>query len=231
MSKENFETLEGTIEAIEPANTQTPRMPVDTYLQEASDLYEWSKEDQAQLEDVGVPQAYFDEMDTRIGALRYAQSVWNKDRYTKEEAQQEWDELRPKAYDLKNELEHAFRFAFRRRPDLLRKVQYIEEGSSNADLVQDLSDLATLGEANLPLLTAINFDETKLEKAANDASELSALLAKANGERKEEGSPKITRDKAYTHLKGIVDEIYEAGKYAFWKDESRLKGYYSRYFN
>jgi len=180
---------------------------------------------------VGVPEAYFDEMETRIGVLRYAQSVWNKDQYTKEEAQQEWDELSPKAYDLKNEIEHSLRFAFRKRPDLLRKVQGIEEGTSNADLVQDLSDLATLGNANLPLLTAVNFDEAKLDQAANEASDLSVLLARANGERKEQSSPKITRDKAYTYLKEVVDEIYEAGKYVFWKDEARKRGYLSRYLN
>ncbi|MGM0582240.1 MAG: hypothetical protein ACQETL_16295 [Bacteroidota bacterium] len=231
MSKENFETLKGTIEAIEPADTKIPNMPVDVYVQEASDLQEWSKEDQPQLQDVGVPQAYFDELEARIGALRYAQSVWNKDQYTKEEAQQEWDELSPKAFELKNELEHAFRFAFRKRQDLLNKVQGIEQGTSNADLVQDLSDLSTLGKSNLPLLTAINFDVSKLDEAAKEATDLSVILAKANGERKEEGSPKITRDKAYTYLKQAVDEIYEAGKYLFWKDDARRKGYYSRYLN
>ncbi|WP_340154109.1 hypothetical protein [uncultured Marivirga sp.] len=230
MSKENFETLKGTIEAIEPADTKIPNMPVDVYVQEASDLQEWSNEDQAQLVEVGVPQAYFDEMEERIGALRYAQSVWNKDRYTMEEAQQEWEEISPQAYDLKNEIEHSFRYAFRKRPDLLNKVSGIEQGTSDSDMVQDLSDLATLGNANLPLLTAISFDEAKLDQAANQATELSVLLAKANGERKEEGSPKITRDKAYTYLKQVVDEIYQAGKYLFWKDEGKLEGYSSRYF-
>ncbi|MBK6267335.1 hypothetical protein JKA74_19995 [Marivirga sp. S37H4] len=83
--------------------------------------------------------------------------------------------------------------------------------------------------ANLPLLQAINFEEEKLHKAASDASELSVLLAKANGERREDSSPKITRDKAYTYLKQAVDEIYEAGKYVFWKDEARKKGYKSNY--
>jgi hypothetical protein len=229
MSKENFDSLKGSIENLQSAETQIPRMPVDVYLQEASDLQEWSKEDQVQLENAGVDQLYFDEMEARIGALGYAQSVWNRDKYTKDEARQEWDELSPKAYDLKNEIEHTFRFAFRKRPDLQHKVQGIEEGSSHADLVQDLSDLSALGKANLPLLTAINFDEAKLDQAASEALDLSVVLAKANGERKEDSSPKITRDKAYTYLKQAVDEIYEAGKYVFWQDEARKKGYKSNY--
>jgi hypothetical protein len=38
MSKENFETLKGSIEAIQPAETKIPKMPVDVCLQEASNL-------------------------------------------------------------------------------------------------------------------------------------------------------------------------------------------------
>jgi len=108
MSKENFETLKGTIEAIEPADTKTPYMPVDTYLGEATDLYNWSKNDQAQLTHVGVPQIYFDEFKPRIGALRYAQAEWYEVLDTKKKAQEKWDEESPKAYDLKNEIEHSF---------------------------------------------------------------------------------------------------------------------------
>ncbi|MBK6267336.1 hypothetical protein JKA74_20000 [Marivirga sp. S37H4] len=140
MSKENFESLQGSIEALLPADTKIPNMPVDVFVQEASDLQEWSRQDREQLIAVGVGEVYFDTLEARIGALRYAQSVWNKDQYTKEEAQQEWDELSPLAYDLKNEIEHAFRFAFRKRQDLLNKVQGVEEGSGHADLVQDLPE-------------------------------------------------------------------------------------------
>lgn len=229
MSKENFETLKGTIEAIDPADTKIPNMPVETFLQEASDLESWSKTDQSQLEAAGVPTAYFDELGTRIGALRYAESEWTDEQFSKEEAQQKWEEEEPKAYDLKNQIEHSFRYAFRKRPDLLRKVQAVEEGNSNADLIQDLSDLASLGKSNLPLLKAINFDEAKLDKAANDATDLSRLLAKANGERITDNGLKIMRDKAYTYVKELVDELYEAGKYVFWKDEERKKGYKSNY--
>ncbi|MBK6264584.1 hypothetical protein JKA74_05995 [Marivirga sp. S37H4] len=231
MSKDNFEALKGSIEALLPTETQIPNMPVDVFLQEASDLQEWSRTDQEKLIAVGVDQALFDGLEARIGALRYAQSAWNKARYTKEQAQQEWDETSPKAYDLKNQMEHAFRFAFRKRTDLLKKVQSVEEGSGHADLVQDLSDLSALGMANLPMLQAINFEEDKLNQAASQASDLNILLAKSNGERREDNQPKITRDKAYSYLKQAVDEIREAGKYIFWKDEVRKKGYTSKYHN
>ena len=230
MSKEHFEAHEGAIRKIPAAEIKIPNMPVDVFLQESSDLLEWSKPDQKKLAAVSVPKTLFDTLDQRIGALRYAQSLWNKDKYTKEEAQQEWDQKSPEAYDLKDELEHDFRFAFRKRPDLLNKIKAIEDGTGHADMVQDLNDLAELGKANLLLLKAINFKHSKLELAATQATELSILLGKANGERLSDSEAKITRDRAYTYLKQAVDEIREAGKYVFWKDDARLKGYSSKYF-
>ncbi len=231
MSKEHFEALEAEIQAISPAEVKNPNMPVDVFLQEAADLKEWSTEDQLQLEAINVATELFSGMEQQIGALRYTQSIWNKDRYTKEEARQEWDEKSPAAYDLKNEIEHSLRYAFRKRSDLLNKVKAIEDGSGDADMVQDLNDLAELGRANLPLLQGIGFDEQKLDIAVEHVAELSVLLAKVNGEKLSGSDAKVIRDRAFTLLKRSTDEIREAGKYLFWKNKERKKGYYSKYLN
>jgi len=37
----------------------------------------------------------------------------------------------------------------------------------------------------------------------------------------------IIRDKAYTYMKQAVDEIRECGKFVFWRNPDRLKGYMS----
>jgi len=167
MSKENFEALKDKIEAIPSDEKNAPHMPVDVFLQEANNLYQWSKDDQEKLIKVGIKATYFEEFTVRIGALNYAQSKWVNNRYRKGPMRQEWDKESKKADDLKNELKNAFRFAFRKRPDLLNKVQGIEKGTRHSDMIQDLSDLSTLGKANLPLLAAINFDESKLTKLLN----------------------------------------------------------------
>ncbi len=39
----------------------------------------------------------------------------------------------------------------------------------------------------------------------------------------------IIRDKAYTLLKKVVDEVPTVGQYVFWRDQAQLKGYVSRY--
>ncbi len=230
MLKENFEALEAIIEAIPDEETLIPNMPIDVFVQEVYDLHEWSQEDQPALVNVGLSQALFDDLPVRAGALRYAQSLWMKERYSKEEAQKEWDQQEPIAEELHDDLEADFRFAFRRRPDMSAKVRAIEEGSGYADLVQDLSDLAVLGNANLPLLESINFDATQLQTASTMSTELATLLAKANGEKIENSGAKQLRDKAYTYCKQAIDEIREAGKYVHRKNDEHLKGYYSRYW-
>ena len=231
MSKDNFDALKPEMDAIPDNEVKTPNMPVDKYVQESADLVVWSKEDQPKLEAVGVPTASFTRLPVAEGALRYAQSIWNKERYSQEEATRQWNEEAPVADDLRNELEHSFRYAFRTRPDLLSRVAAIEDGTGNADMLQDLSDLSVLGKANLPLLQAISFDETKLDTAAALSDSLSDVLATMNGERTDPNQAKRTRDRAYTLLKNVVDEIREAGKFVFWKDDKRRKGYYSRYLN
>lgn len=230
MSEVNYQTLLPVIEAIADSETKTPNMPVEKFVQEAANLEVWSTDDRPALEAVGVAAVTFDSLADRTGALRYAQSLWTRERHTREEAQQQWIEDEESATDLKDQLEHSFRFAFRNRQDLLNKVHEIEEGNGKEDLVQDLSDLAVLGNANLDLLTAISFEVVRMQEAADLSTAMSMLLAEVNGEKADSNSLRLVRDKAYTHLKSAVDEIRGAGKYVFWQDKNRLKGYKSTYF-
>ena len=55
------------------------------------------------------------------------------------------------------------------------------------------------------------------------------LLALANCERDGENDGRKIRDRAYTHLKEAVDEIYEHGQFAFRQDDERRRGYRSNY--
>jgi len=93
-----------------------------------------------------------------------------------------------------------------------------------------MNDIAVLGRENPDPLTAIGFDLTQLDLAATKADELANLLAEANGDKADPNESKIIRDKAYTHMKELVDEIREAGKYVFRNNKNRLKGYASDYW-
>ena len=217
------------IQAIPDDDVKEPSIPVDVFLQEAENLHHWSLDDADPLKVVGITMAMIKDLPVRAGACREAQSIWNKDYRSQQEAQQEWAEQSPLAYDLRNDLLKSLRFAYRKDPALLGRVSAIADGSGHADMIQDLNDIAVLGRENPDPLTAIGFDLATLDVAATRADELADLLAEANGDKSDFNESKVIRDKAYTHLKVLVDEIREAGKYVFRNDNNRLKGYSSQY--
>ena len=133
------------IQAISDADITEPRMPVNAALQEAENLHHWSMDDAKQLKKVGITNAMIQDLSVRAGACREAQSNWNKDYHSQQEAQKEWAEQAPLAYDFRNDLLASLRFAYRKDDSLLSRVKAITEGNGHADMIQDLNDIAVLG--------------------------------------------------------------------------------------
>ncbi|WP_163325184.1 hypothetical protein [Draconibacterium mangrovi] len=217
------------IQAIANEEVTDPGIPVAIALQEAENLYHCSLDDADKLSVVGIERTQIEDIPIRAGACREAQSIWNKDYRSQQEAQKEWTIQAPEAYDFRNDLLASLRFAYRKNDALLSRVRAITDGTGHADMIQDLNDIAVLGRENPEPLTAIRFELTLLDRAAIRADELANLLAEANGDKADPNEAKIIRDKAYMYLKVLVDEIREAGKYVFRKDSKRLKGYGSQY--
>jgi hypothetical protein len=231
-TKEDYEAKLEVIIAIPDDRIKTPSsIPVDVYIQEAENLYHWCQEDKDVLVARGLDWALVDDLPMRSGALREAESLWNKERFSQEEAQGKWAEESPLAYDLRNELLHHFHFAFRHDTALSGKVGAIAEGGSHADMLQDLNDLCVLGKDNQELLAKIDFDMTLLDQAAQTADEMASLLGEATRDRADYGETKKIRDQAFTLLKEAVDEICSVGQYVFWRNESRFRGYRSHYLH
>ena len=229
-SSEDYNQLLPEIQAIAPENVATPNMPVDVFVQEAENLYHWCVDDQAALTGAGLDGNLINFLPIRAGACREAQSLWIKERNIRKEAEQAWKEQAPAAYDLRNQLVHAFRYAFRKQEGLLARVEEIAQGDSNSDMVQDLNDLSVLGKANLDLVTLVGISVEMLDNAANVADAMSDILGATNGERQTDSEAMIIRDQAFTLLKQAVDEIRECGKFVFWHNTDRLKGYTSDYW-
>ncbi len=227
---DDYNDLLANIQAIPDEEVREPVIPVDVALQEAENLHHWSLDDAAALAVVGITADMINALPMRAGACREAQSIWNKDYRSQQEAQKQWAEQVPEAYAFRDDLLASMRFAYRKDEALLSRVSAITEGNGHADMIQDLNDIAVLGGAYPDPLTAIGFDLDQLDVAATRADELADLLAEANGDKADANQSKLIRDKAYTHLKALVDEIREAGKYVFRKDPNRLKGYASDYW-
>jgi len=230
MSQENLAACLDKIIAIPSEETQTPSLPVNVFLQESEDTFHWTSEDMPLLATIGMNEEKRLDLNVRTGACRESQSLWNKDRRSTKDAEKQWIALAPVAYNLRDELIHKFRFAFRNDPKLLGRVSEIAEGTGHADMIQDLNDLAVLGKENEALLTPINFDLTLLDTAAETSDNGADVLAIANGSKQKGNESRVLRDKAYTYLKQSLDEFRAAGKYLFWKNPERLVGYSSNYW-
>ena len=218
------------IRAIPDQDVQRPNQPVDIFLQESENLFHWSLDDAAQLNVVGITTNMINDIPVRAGACRESQSLWTKDFRSQKEAQQQWSEQSPVAYEMHSDLLKTMRYAYRKFPDLLGRVAAIAMGDGHADMIQDLNDIAVLGKANTEPLTSIGFDLTLLDTAATKADELADLLAEANGDRAEQNESKIIRDKAFMYLKELVNEVRDAGKYVFRNNKNRYKGYTSSFW-
>ncbi|MGQ1908383.1 hypothetical protein ACT3CE_01210 [Marinifilum sp. RC60d5] len=230
-NQENYEAIKEQLLLILKNDVTKPGMPVDTFVQEAENKYYYASQDKDKLIAAGLNVDYVDTLPVRIGALRHAQSEWKKESESKTEAAKEWKLLSEEAMALHRVLIHDFKFAYRNEEDLKKVVDDIAEGSGYDDMVQDFSDLHSVGTANPQALLNIGFDNAKLEKALEFANTLGPLLSAINGERDENDKPtKEMRDRAYVYLKEAVDKICEFGKYVFWENEERLEKYSSAYF-
>ncbi len=218
------------LQTIEGDRLKTPNnIPVESYIQDAEILYKEAVKDETVLLSRGLAPDLLTDIPARIGALRHAEAEWSTMRFDRDESAEQWAEESPAAYDLRDELIHHFRFAFRNEPRLLGKVKSITEGHSHADMIQDLAELNVLGHQTSELLAAINFDTLLLDQAAEKANALGEMYAEVMEERREKRELKLARDQAFTYLKEGVDEVMAFGQYVFWKDEKRRSKYSSLY--
>ncbi|MEW7291346.1 hypothetical protein [Aquimarina sp. 2304DJ70-9] len=232
MSKEHYQAKLEILKALPRDVIKKPDLPIDTAIQEAENRYMWSKQDADTLvERINFDwMRYGEDLIVRAGALRYAQSLWEKERKSTGKAKKEWKEKSIMAFALRNELLTDFKYAYHSKNDILSVLKTIRKGKSTADMIQDLSSLSTLGTSNTKELKTINFDMSKLQKADLLSKEMATLLAKANAETLKNSTAKDRRDRAYFHLKEAMDALSRAGKYVFKDTPDRYKGYINQYY-
>ncbi|WP_109438597.1 hypothetical protein [Aquimarina sp. AU119] len=226
MSRENYNIKLTTLEALSLEEVKAPTIPVDIALQEAENLFVWAYEDKIILESKGLDwDTYFEDLPVRIGACRYAQAVWMKERYTKKEILKRWRTESSKAYEFKNDVLADLYFKFRKDAEVLDRLDKITQAEGDDDIIQDLMDISVLGKSNAPELEKMRYDLRKFNIAEQKSDYLAELLFKANDDTLDDVKAKDLRDRAFTHLKEAIDEIRDTGKYAFRKDPERCIGY------
>ena len=205
-------------------------IPVAIAIGEAGVLHQYALEDKEELLAKGLSEDTINELAPRAKFLQEQQSVWTAVYESALTSTQEWEEKIEEASLLQRELKYDFQFAYRNHPDILKKLQNILDGNGHMDLIQDLSDYPAFARQYPEPLEAILFDTTKTERALQLSHELFDLMNKVDGVKNSKNRPeKLMRDRAYTYLKQLVDEIRAYGKYAFWNNEEKQKRYSSEY--
>lgn len=218
------------IKAFKSGNAGSPTVPVNVFVQEADDLYLWCQDDREQLIQAGLDWNQVSLIPACAKICREFQSQWLKTYKSTDKIKKEWETKSPEAMNLRSELQHDFAFAFRKDEQLLAQIKEIAQKQSRASLVQSLNDLWVIGRGQKPLLNAIGFDSSKLDRSAGLAPEMADLIARLEGNKKLTDESKLMRDQAYAYLKQLVDELRFGGKYKFRENPERLAGYHSDYW-
>lgn len=229
-NKEELTTLMPNISSISSESTLQPTMPVSIYTQEAENMEHIAREHLVDLVPTGIDVNFLDDYLLRLGACRAAEAIWESECRMREEAETQWHELSPMAYDLRDRLIRTYRYVFRKNDDVLQTVRDVADGSGHADMIQDLATLAIVGEPFLDVLAPFNITAETLQWADQMSDDIAALLAAANGDKVEDREAKILRDKAYTYLKESVDELKAACKFTFWDQPHLYKAFISPYW-
>ncbi|WP_372643186.1 hypothetical protein [Ancylomarina sp.] len=208
----------------------SPTIPVDITIGEAGELHQNAMEDIVALLAKGLSENKIQELTPRAKFLQNKQSAWTAVYQSALTSTQQWEEKIDEGRLLQRELKYDFQFAYRNHPNILKKLSNIVDGSGNMDLIQDLSDYPAFAQQYPEPLTAILFDATKTERAKQLSLDLVDLMNQVDGVKNSRNRPeKLMRDRAYTYLKQLVDEIRAYGKYAFWNNEEKQKRYSSEY--
>ncbi|MCZ4694497.1 hypothetical protein DWB61_05530 [Ancylomarina euxinus] len=217
------------IKAVPKEQIKQCDMPIGIYLQESENLHTRASADLAFLTTVGMTAELLDKLLSRIGALSTAESNWAELNTVREDAKEIWKAEWPAFLEFREDLIDHMDFAYRNNEALISKVAAIKEGDSQADAIQDMSNLSVLGKANLAPLDAINYDTTLLDKAGEDANKMRTLLGDVNGHMYVADETKVVRDQAFTLLKVAVDEVRNYGRFVFRKNVEHVRSYSSKH--
>ncbi len=223
-----LEALQPVLDAIPADDVRAPDQPVDIYFQETEDLLEHvAANGLAQLlDDEGLEPETLASIPQALAAARESQTAWM---LLNERAKpQEQRQLEQRGYDLRTKISKKARFILRKNNAALAIISQILEGEGVADLVQDLDDMRMLMTHHAAAFARNkNFD---VAAASAEALKLSTDIRKglAGFRMNPEQSKAVElRNRAWTYLDSLVDDVREAGRAA--TDGKTARGFASTY--
>lgn len=216
------------LHAMPPDKVKEPPYPPPHLVAEANALYLVADRHRKSLNAVGVDDALIDALPRRAQALAGAQAARALVPETERSAQEL--ETEEAAYEVRNELYAAGRFATRDDDLAQSSLDRVSEGAGLDDLVQDLKDLHAFAGKYESELVAIKIDvDTLTKRALALAGEFEQQLAHRRAATDAERAATDLRNRAATHLYEAMAEIRAAGVFAFRNDPNVLPLFRSAY--
>ncbi len=200
--------------------------PIDKLLYQSDKMYVALVDNKDTFATKNFPTEEIAYFERRIGACRIAQSNYSTLAKGDEVNKIVWAQKHDEAIALKSNINKHVRFACTEFQLSTTVIKKISEGTGIADLIQDLSDLATLGNNIQEYLEKINFNLTLLDRAAELASELGKLQELSQHDRSQ---TKIIRDKLVTLLNNSVSKVRRWAHLVFEDDSPELPRFYATY--
>lgn len=225
-----FEQEYPVFSAIPDEKTVILTMPLEEAVFEGNRVKHIALEHRAGLIGADVDSVLIDSFPARNGAFTWSVVLVQTFIQDALGADDQWKIKRAEAVKLKKDLVLHFKRAFRKDQDLLKSVREIKKTRERTAIIFDMLALVKLGKANIPLLEKIHMDLALLDKAKTLNTELADIYAQVKIDPDKFGLVKRTCDKAWTHLKEAMDEIYDAGRYLFPEDHKKHDLFYNLYF-
>ncbi len=232
MSKEILSNLRPTLLSIPAAEVDPPTMPVEVATKEARITALHCGDDAAALTRFKIDGiAMSKEIEIAAEVTDAAEAAWDVVAVTRTEHEEEWQAIKPKAYEMRDDYIDLLEFIFENEQmdQALAVVHEIAEGTGDADMAQDLEKLHQLTVIHAEKLA--EYEVTIEDIAAIGAmyQDVNILMASATVDRTRSKDELDLRNRAYTHMMKLVNKTRKAGKIAFKHDEKRRKRYRSEY--
>ncbi len=217
-----FERLKDEILAIADKEHASINLPPEEAMQETVRVGVLVDKYDKALRNTDIDHALLDTIHLRSGAL--AHSVAQMDAYVKAEEKDKvrYLELKKDAYKHRTKVLDILEYVFRKNPPELESIAVIRSGQGDPDMIKDHLSIHNFGTQYRERLIKAHVDMALIERCQSLYGELSALTAALDVDPKKVVEARNIYMKTWTYTWRALEEIYQAGRCAFY-DQPQIK--------
>ncbi|HEX4449194.1 MAG TPA: hypothetical protein VH044_20790 [Polyangiaceae bacterium] len=214
---------EALLDGLDAAYADKPDLPVANILQEARELgATMDKLGSDLVKGSDLAKGAAKDLDARRARLDVAEAVWSATR--SRGTPTVITAAREDGESQKRDAFEALRYYLRDEGEVQLRLDEIAQGSGDADLVDDLKKLADLLEESGPALANADLPK-KAPDALRAAAEALSGLAADRAVDPVSTKAQDLRNRAYWHLRHLMDEIRAAGRYVYRRDKKLVTAF------